>query len=104
MKLSRLHDKLVLILSEHSMNSDWVTHEIRRTRKHEKAEGKQKLFPISITPYENIEAWELFAPETVTDLADEIRSYFIPDFLQMEAGPRQLSKGIRPAAKRAQAG
>ena len=35
----KLHDKLVLILSEQSMNSDWVTHEIRRTRKHEKAEG-----------------------------------------------------------------
>ena len=98
----RLHDKLVLILSEHSMNSDWVTHEVRRTRKHEKAEGKQKLFPISITPYENIEAWELFAPETVTDLADEIRSYFIPDFSSWKQDHDsyqkafgQLLKGLR---------
>ena len=98
----RLHDKLVLILSEHSMNSDWVTHEIRRTRKHEKAEGKQKLFPISITPFENIEAWELFAPETVTDLADEIRGYFIPDFSNWKQDHDsyqkafgQLLKGLR---------
>lgn len=76
----RLHDKLVLVLSEASMKSDWVQHEIKRTRKREKAEGRQMLFPISITPYDNIAQWELFDPATVTDLADEIRSYFIPDF------------------------
>ena len=76
----RLHDKLILILSEHSLNSDWVAHEIKITRYREKTEKRQMLFPISITPFNNIENWSLFDSATVSDLAGEIRSYFIPDF------------------------
>ena len=38
------------------------------------------LFPISVMPYEKLKDWELFDRETVTDLAAEVREYFIPDF------------------------
>src|SRR5208337_248617 len=36
----RLHDKLLLILSEHSMSSEWVKTEIANAREREKKEGK----------------------------------------------------------------
>ena len=38
------------------------------------------LYPIRLTSYEDIEAWELIDNDTVTDLATEVRSYYIPDF------------------------
>ena len=40
----------------------------------------RKLFPIRTIPYRELEKWELFDSDTVTDLASEIRSYFIPWF------------------------
>lgn len=76
----RLHDKLVLILSENSINSPWVATEIKRTRKYEQKEERQRLFPISLIPYGELRDWELFDADTGTDLAEEVRSYFIPDF------------------------
>ena len=76
----RIHDKLLLILSEKSINSDWVANEIRWARKREKQQGKQKFFPVSLIDYEKLENWKLFDADTATDLAAEVRSYFIPDF------------------------
>lgn len=76
----RIHDKLVLILSESSISSPWVATEIKRTRKHEQKDERQRLFPISLVPYDELRDWELFDADTGTDLAAEIRSYFIPDF------------------------
>jgi hypothetical protein len=76
----RLHDKLLLVVSENSMKSDWVATEIRKARIREKRENKQMLFPISISSYENIKMWELFDADFGSDLAAEIRSYHIPDF------------------------
>jgi hypothetical protein len=76
----RLHDKLLLILSEHSMNSNWVKSEIANAREREKREGKQLLFPITLVPFEAIKPWKLFDADIGTDAAREIREYFIPDF------------------------
>jgi hypothetical protein len=39
-----LHDRLLLILSEQSMRSQWVTTEIAKARKRETKEGKRALF------------------------------------------------------------
>ena len=44
----RVHDKVLLILSEHSMASDWVGTEIASAREREAREKKQMLFPITI--------------------------------------------------------
>ena len=41
----RLHDRLLLILSEHSMNSEWVNTEIATARKREVKEGRRVCFP-----------------------------------------------------------
>ncbi len=76
----RVHDKLLLILSKDSINSDWVATEIKRARRNEGEQKKQMLFPIRLMNYEELKKWELFDSDTGTNLAEEIRSYFIPDF------------------------
>ena len=76
----RLHDKLLLVLSEHSMSSNWVKTEIANAREREKREGKQLLFPITLVPFEAIKQWKLFDADIGMDSAREIREYFIPDF------------------------
>jgi hypothetical protein len=75
-----MHDRLLLVLSEHSLRSNWVQEEIRRARKFERVSGRRKLFPIRLTDFETLQAWSCMDTVAVEDLADEIRSYFIPDF------------------------
>jgi len=75
----RLYDKLMLVLSENSMRSEWVKTEIRHARKDEAREKRRKLFPISLVTFDKIQEWE--APDdTAKDMAVEIREYYIPDF------------------------
>ena len=76
----RLHDKLLLILSEHSMNSEWVKTEIFNAREREVAEKKRKLFPVRLVPFETLYDWKCFDAKTCKDLAREIAEYFIPNF------------------------
>lgn len=76
----RVHDKLVLILSEASMESNWVEHEVRQARERERKEDRRVLFPIRLEPFESIEDWTLFDADEGRDLAREVREYFIPDF------------------------
>ena len=44
----RLHDKLLLILSEHSVNSPWVQDEVEAALERERREKRHVLFPIRI--------------------------------------------------------
>lgn len=44
----RIHDKLVIILSANSVNSDWVETEVESALEREQKEGKDVLFPIAI--------------------------------------------------------
>ena len=76
----RMHEKLLLILSPNSMNSEWVKTEIRKARKRERTEKKRVLFPVRLASFEAIRDWELFDADEGRDLAVEIREYFIPDF------------------------
>lgn len=76
----QLHDRLLIILSENSMQSEWVMTEIRRARKIEIEENRRKLFPIAIVDFEKIKAWKCFDSDSGKDLAVELREYFIPDF------------------------
>jgi hypothetical protein len=76
----RVHDKLLLILSAHSMASDWVGTEIANAREREAREKKQMLFPITIAPFEEVKQWKKFDADRGTDSAREIREYYIPDF------------------------
>ncbi len=76
----RTYDKLLLILSEASIASTWVEHELRRARRREVREGRRVLFPIRLIDYEALRDWERFDTDSGKDLATEIREYFIPDF------------------------
>ena len=76
----RVYDKLLMILSEASMNSMWVKTEIASARAREVQQKRQMLFPISLAPFEHIRAWKLFDADTGIDSAREIREYFVPDF------------------------
>jgi hypothetical protein len=76
----QLHDKLLLVLSKNSLQSDWVMTEIRRARKAEREENRRKLFPIRLVDFEAIQQWECFDADSGKDLTVELREYFIPDF------------------------
>jgi hypothetical protein len=76
----RLYDRLLLILSERSMNSEWVKTEIAHARQKELNERRQVLFPVSLVPFAKVQEWKCFDADTGKDSAREIREYFIPDF------------------------
>jgi hypothetical protein len=76
----QIYDRLLIVLSEHSIQSEWVMTEIRKAREVEKKEKRRKLFPIRLTDFETLRDWTCFDADTGKDLAVEVREYFIPDF------------------------
>jgi hypothetical protein len=76
----QIHDKLLLVLSDNSMKSEWVMTEVRKARKVELEEKRRKLFPIRVVDFDAIRQWECFDADTGKDLAVELREYYIPDF------------------------
>ena len=47
----QVNDRLLVVLSKHSMQSDWVKLEINKARKAERDGPRRKLFPIALVPY-----------------------------------------------------
>jgi hypothetical protein len=78
----RIYDKLLLVLSEHSMVSGWVQGEIFRAREKGLRDKRPVLFPISLCSFDALRAWKLIDGDTGKDLARDIREYLIPDFSQ----------------------
>jgi len=76
----RIYDRLLLILSESSMNSEWVKTEIGHARERELNEKRQVLFPIGLVPFAKIREWTNFDARIGKDSAREIQEYYIPDF------------------------
>ena len=76
----RIYDKLLVILSSHSMDSEWVKTEIYHARQLEIEEQRRKLFPISLVDYNLVRQWRAFDADIGKDMAREIREYFVPDF------------------------
>lgn len=76
----RVYDKLLIVLSESSLRSEWVMDELRKGFKAERDSGKRKLFPVRLTDYETLQRWECRDSVSGKDLAEEVRQYFIPDF------------------------
>ncbi|MDO9167645.1 MAG: toll/interleukin-1 receptor domain-containing protein [Methylobacter sp.] len=74
------YDKLLVVLSPHSLKSEWVMTEIRKARESEKIEHRRKLFPIRLVNFNALRAWTCFDSDTGQDLAVAVREYFIPDF------------------------
>lgn len=76
----RVYDKLLLLLSDASMNSTWVKTEIANARAKEVQQSRKMLFPISLVPFDYLRTWKCFDADTGIDTAREIREYFVPDF------------------------
>lgn len=76
----QLYDRLLLVLSEESIQSKWVEREIKKARKIERTEKRKKLFPITLMDYGELKKWECLDSDTGEDLAEEVRKYHIPDF------------------------
>lgn len=76
----QIHDRLLIVLSENSLQSEWVMTEIRKAREVEIREKRRKLFPIRLVGFERVQDWKCFDGESGKDLAIEVREYFIPDF------------------------
>jgi hypothetical protein len=75
-----MHDKLLLVLSETSIKSNWVQTEIKKAREQEIKEGQRKLFPIRLMDMRTLQAWRCPDADTGRDLAADVREYFVPDF------------------------
>ena len=76
----QMYDRTLLLLSEKSMESEWVRREIERAREKEKKSGQNVLFPIALVPYDEIRAWKFLDVDSGEDLAKTVRAYHIPDF------------------------
>jgi TIR domain/Pentapeptide repeats (8 copies) len=99
----QVHDRLLILLSEDSMQSDWVITELSTALEEETKQGRRKLFPIGVVNYETIRQWKCFDSDSGKDLAKDVRKYFIPDFSNwkdhdsFEAGFSRLLKDLRAA-------
>ncbi len=76
----KTYDRLLLVLSQESMHSPWVISEVLEARKREKAERRRILFPIRLVAFKTIADWECSDSDSGSDIAREVREYFIPDF------------------------
>ncbi|HLJ90580.1 MAG TPA: toll/interleukin-1 receptor domain-containing protein [Candidatus Angelobacter sp.] len=76
----RFYEKVLLILSDHSIRSSWLRFEIKTAIERETQTGEPVLFPIRLVPYEPLAQWKWIDADTGTDLARELRQYFIADF------------------------
>lgn len=89
------------VLSEASLQSEWVMTELRKARKAERQSGQRKLFPVRLVDMETLRDWECFDADSGKDLAVELREYFIPDFShwkeheQFEAAFAHLLKDLK---------
>ena len=76
----QVHDRLLLILSETSIRSEWVVTEISNARTREKAENRRILFPIRLMDFKTLKKWKCFNADIGNDSAKEIRKFYVPDF------------------------
>lgn len=101
-----VHDRLLVILSEESMKSKWVIREIRNALRIESEEDRRKLFPISLVNFDEIRKWKCLDTDSGDDLAEEVRSYHIPDFSDwknhdsFEKGFARLLRDLRAEEER----
>ncbi len=100
----RVYDKLLLILSPASMQSEWVKTEIAKARRRETKDGKRLLFPVGLAKFHpDIRNWDCFDADTGKDSAREIREYFIPDFSNWKTDHDAYQKAFNRLLKDLQA-
>ena len=102
----RVYDRLLLILSDSSMTSNWVKTEIANALDKEQRTRRRVLFPVSLVPFDQVKEWRNFNSDIGLDAAREIREYFIPDFTGWDKDNaaykralEQLLKGLKTNEK-----
>ncbi len=73
----RLNPTVILILSEHSLKSDWVEHEVHSARALEKEIGKDVLCPVALDESWKNSNWE-------KRIMEQVMKYNILDFSAWE--------------------
>lgn len=73
-------DRLLVVISNHSMSSSWVQTELASAIARERRERTRVLFPVSLLPMSELREWECVDADSGIDIARELRSYHIPDF------------------------
>ena len=86
-----LDDKLILILSDQSMASQWIAQELKVLREQEKQERRRLLFPVSLANPAMIQSWTLMEPGSFVNLAKELRKHPIPNFSDRHHEPSYQS-------------
>ena len=71
-------DRLIVVLSQHSIGSQWVKTELHRAFSRQRKEGRNVLFPVSLVPFSILQGWTSFDADSGKDLAVELREYLIP--------------------------
>lgn len=101
----RMHDKLLVVLSNQSLRSEWVKTELRKAILAERRTGRRKLFPLRLVDMDTLQQWECFDADSGKDLGVEIREYFIPDFsswrdeTEFDSNFARLLKDLRSSDK-----
>ena len=87
----RLQDVVLLVLSESSINSDWVEHELEMARKKEKEEQRDVLCPVALDDSwrEKVDGdvrWRQLAKKLVLDFSAWETDEFRPQFEKLVKG------------------
>jgi len=80
----RVYDRLLLILSEASMNSEWVKTEIANARKRELREHRRMLFPVRLADFATLRDWQCFDADSGKGFRPRDSRIFYPGFQRLE--------------------
>ena len=80
-------DKLIIILSESSMSSDWIMEELQSTLEIQKKDQRRLLYPVALANPSLVQSWTLMEPGTFINLAREVRQFPIPSFHDLHHEP-----------------
>jgi hypothetical protein len=86
-------DRLIVVLSEHSLKSPWVISELRRAYQKQRKEERNILFPVSLIPFDVLQQWTCFDADSGKDLAVELREFLIP-FIDDWTDDRKFSQFV----------
>jgi hypothetical protein len=97
-----VYDKLLLVISKASMESNWVQWEIDKALEYEKRDKTPRLFPVRLVSLKAIQEWDCRDPRTGRDYAKEILRYHVLDFTEwkshdaFEVAFRRLIDAVKP--------
>lgn len=76
----RTHDRLLVVLSEHSLANEWVKKEMAIACTPRSEGTCTRVLPVTLLPTEKIKQWQCQDLDGRMDLAAEVRKYHIHDF------------------------